>query len=171
MFFEEWLNLDNDRKAVYFLGLSEKAFLRLIASPYSNFIRESLDICWDWLNQRKPSASDFYHYLDDDDNKNSLGLLSQFEHNNSLLPAWNCIITAVAFTLYIASEYHHEILPQPADCSDYDEVLNDFHNNFRSLFGEELMRDIEGKMLSLLEGGDAKVFDKKYVITSLGITQ
>ena len=33
------------------------------------------------------------------------------------------------------------------------------------------MRDIEGKMISLIEGGDAKVFDKKYVITSLGITQ
>ena len=172
MFFEKWLNLDNDRKAIYFLGLSEKSFLKLVTSTHADFIRESLTTGGTWIKHRTPHPSDFYHYLEDEEDKDSLVMLMQDDEDNDiLLSSWICVATSVAFTLYIASEYHHEILPQTADCSEYNKVFDCFYNNFSNLFGEQLAGNIEGKMLSLLEDGDARVFDKKYVITSLGIMQ
>ena len=144
-----YMNISEEARVAYLLILTEK-IVDQVTEGY-NEARKTIDMCWEWVEEKKYDGVDLYTVFDNEDD----GGVSMFyeeamdaedHHQESI---WLCIIYALEYTIWQAykSAFGHEnYVPQPIEIVD-DDMIDAFTkemakgNGYQKSWVEHLKRD------------------------------
>ncbi len=130
---DKWTGLSSDKQIIYYLGLSEFVIQTLHGNNYYIDARKALDICWEWLETKIPTADEIYNSLDDGTEFGGLFIQMQMDEQEENEAKWDCIVDAVSFVnkhayIFEGAKY----LPAPIENVD-DELINHFIECFYNI--------------------------------------
>lgn len=115
--------LESDKQVAFFLGISETIVNLLVASSDFKDVTNALNVCWQWLEDKRYSGDEIYALLDDGTEFTGLYMQMQDEKDHLRELAWGCIVDAISFTTWKAYQYSDEkFLPAPIENVDEDLV-------------------------------------------------
>lgn len=140
-------NLSVAAKVVYLLSLSDLIISNISSSEGYEVAIESLEKCWDWVNNKNIKAYNLYLYLENMDETDVMTYM-QFQDDINKEKVWICIANALAYTVWAAYQYEKEkFLPQTIESVDY-ETIESFITNFNQVYMNSNLSD---KLLHYLE--------------------
>lgn len=156
-------SLSVDAKVVYLLILSDLIIDNISNSEGYKVAVESLEKCWEWLNNKNIKAYNLYLYLENMDEIDVMTYM-QIEKDIYRERVWICIGNALAYTIWEAYQYEKEkFLPQTIESVDY-ETIESFTTNFSQVYADNSLAD---KLLRYLEINYPKGIDKQIDINSI----
>ncbi|SEM68416.1 Imm6 family immunity protein [Lihuaxuella thermophila] len=120
----EWyINVNTDAKVAYVLTLTEKITEKTRNYEWYHLVRRMIDMCWEWVEEKKHSGDELYERFDDEDDALVLiegyGEIQDNPQNKLIL---FCIIDAVCYAIWQAyqcekSKYLPQVLEMESDQS------------------------------------------------------
>lgn len=117
------LKVNMDGKVAYYLTLVEKNLYNIRHYPWYPLVRETINMCWEWVEEKKYDGYALYERIDDEET----GLFAV--HMNEVDAGLDdpkdelvffCVMDAVAYTVWQAYQYEEkDYVPQAI------EVIND----------------------------------------------
>ncbi|WP_242218397.1 Imm6 family immunity protein [Bacillus cereus group sp. BfR-BA-01380] len=152
--------LNENKKVIFLLGLSEKVIPIFSQNEDKVISRNSINICWEWLVNKHSIGEELYDILDDEEK--GITIIQEMSGNDRDMEAWNCIIDAVAYTCRKAFENENvKYFPEPIELVD-DNLVIHFLNCFKKCV-LEAANEIE-RVEKLLRSDDIiSVNDFKYI--------
>ena len=95
------------------LIVAEKAKEFLDDKEEKDLAESAIKKCWEWVDSRCDVAEELYHYLDNEEN--GFTVLQEYETDDQIIAAWDCIIDAIAYIcksayLEAGAEYFPELI-------------------------------------------------------------
>ncbi|MBA4548725.1 hypothetical protein H1R82_09175 [Thermoactinomyces intermedius] len=122
----QWYDhVSEDAKAAFYLFLTEKVLDKISHYEWFHHVKETMNMCWNWIEERGWSGHDLYERLDDEESETGLFSIHMNEVDAGLDDdedelAFFCVIDAVAYTVWQACKYEEKgYVPQAI------EVVND----------------------------------------------
>jgi len=155
--------LTDEKKLIYYLGLSQKVLSLLTKAEDQKIAQEILDKCWSWLQNQSGSGEEFYYLLDNEDN--GITIIEEMSTVEMDKFIWNCVIDAVAYTSRKAFENEGAVyFPEPIALVDDDLAAHFDDCYIRCNNGDS--GDIS-KILVLLAGSDISRNNARDLIANL----
>jgi hypothetical protein len=131
----EWImNVNVDARVAYYLLLTEKVMDQLDNEEGYLQARKTIDMCWDWVKDKKYSGDDLYLMLDNEDD-GGVSIYEQFTDDPQQVAIWFCVIYAIAYTIWQAYKHENQkYVPQPIEIVD-DDTIDEFMINIRKIHG------------------------------------
>ena len=118
-----------DAKAAYFLALSDKIIDKL--TPYENWYsiaRSTLDLCWEWVEDKKVDEDDIYMKVNDEDEgffMVGLAEIDPFQGNSQAESAYWCIFGAVSYVIWLGHILNNKENELPQELESLDDEFNE----------------------------------------------
>lgn len=126
----DFQKIDDDKKLVFLLGLSEKAINIFSEEKDRKIAKNALDLCWKWLQNKELAGEYFYELLYDE--YEGMTIIPELSENEQDEITWNCIIDTVAYTSRKAYENEGaEYFPESIELVD-DTLFDHFVKCFNS---------------------------------------
>lgn len=124
--------MEQGYKALVMMMYSEIFYMRNNLQ-FKNELRESLDICWKWLESFSVSGDDIYYLLDDRTDFGGIYILMQLDENEENIIYWDNISYALSYVAFLA--YREERVNYvPAPIENVDEAIYDlFLKNLKDI--------------------------------------
>jgi hypothetical protein len=119
-------NINEDAKVAFVLTLTEKLSDQTKNYDWYDRIKRVVDMCWDWVENRKYSAVDIYDVFADEDEA-----LVFIEHypgvvdNPALLSLFFCIFDGICYAIWKAYQLEKDYFPQLLE-SESDQSIEIF---------------------------------------------
>ncbi|MBH8602066.1 Imm6 family immunity protein [Thermoactinomyces sp. CICC 23799] len=160
---EKWYKKVNmDAKAAYYLVLSEKVLDKLAGYDWFSTVRKSMDMCWEWTENKKGDSYLMYLELADEDKGfYIIGLeYDDFEEGSQEEFIYWCLFLAVSYTVKQAllfEKREHEA-PQEIQPIDDEYMEKAFMQNIRKVNGcqEEWFKRLKEYLLKNHPAGSDK---------------
>jgi len=139
----EWIkNVNADARVAYLLTLSEKIMGKIENYEWFHPVRETMDMCWEWVEERKHSGNELYEKLDHEDEdgyEDGLFLIEamydEVVNDPQVELAWFSILDAICYTTWHAYQYEkRKSVPQPLE-SESDETIDKFMEKIKQVEG------------------------------------
>ncbi|MBA4496438.1 Imm6 family immunity protein [Paenactinomyces guangxiensis] len=124
----EWYkNVNADAKVAYLLTLTEKIMDQTKNCEWYHLVRKMMDMCWEWVEEKKHSADELYERFDDEDD----GLIliegyDEIKENPQAKFVLFCIIDAVCYAIWQAYQYEKsDYIPQVLEMES-DQSIDQF---------------------------------------------
>lgn len=156
----EWLiGVHTDARAAFLLALTEKVIDQIDLEEGYQKARETLNMCWDWVEEKKHQGSDLYHMLENEE-ATGVAIYIQFTDDSQQEAIWFCTVYAIVYTIWQAYKYENQkYMPQPIELID-DDAINEFMAEIREIHGfQEIW--VDGLKRYLLEYHSLTSVDKK----------
>lgn len=141
--------LNADKQVLFLLGLCETVVGRLSTSPNFEAVKNTLEICWEWLQNKEHLAEEIYNLLDNGTEETGLFMLMQDETEELKELAFGCIVDAVSYTNWLAFKNGgREYLPAPIENVD-ESVVEQFLDGFYQI--KQANRFIAERLMTILE--------------------
>jgi hypothetical protein len=132
MQWQEWeKHVRSDAKAAYALSLLEPSMHEIEQYDWFPMVREAIDRCWMWVEERKYSGDELYETVDNEEEERLIYIEGlSFEGDTSDPQAeriWSCAVDAVLYTARQAYEGEGKAFPQPVGIND-DEFMDEAFN-------------------------------------------
>jgi hypothetical protein len=120
----DWLEkLSSDEKVAYLLTLTEKMMHQTEKYHWYGLARRAMDMCWEWLEEKKHHADELYLRLDNEDGDGLIHIEGVAFVDDQPDPQeeamWFCVTTALAYVTSQAYEYEREeYVPQTVELVD-----------------------------------------------------
>ncbi|MEK4799328.1 Imm6 family immunity protein [Thermoactinomyces sp. FSL K6-2592] len=126
----EWIeNVSSEAKVAFLLTLTEKIMHKIENYKWYGLTRRTMDMCWEWLEEKKHSGDELYLKIDNDVDglahiKGVAFVDDQPDPQEKAL--WFCVTQAAFYVTWQAYEYEEEeYVPQAIEMTD-DEVIDWF---------------------------------------------
>jgi hypothetical protein len=168
----EWYeHVTADAKAAYYLTLSEKILDKLTNYDCYPVVRETIDLCWEWVEEKKYTGSDMYMSLGDEDEGFYVISLEYDSFPGDLqaeLVYW-CVFYAVFFTIkqaYIFDNREHKC-PQEFEPINDEFTQGEFMERIRKVDGyqEEWAERLKEYLLANYPAGSDKKIKREEMIS------
>lgn len=114
---QKYYDLSNEKKAAFFIGVSEKCIAFLKNEHQAELARNAVKCCWEWLINRKYDGEFLYSLLDNEEN--GITIISDMTDDTVESAIWNCLINTIAFISRQAyDEEGAEYFPEPIELVD-----------------------------------------------------
>jgi hypothetical protein len=110
----QWYDhVSEDAKAAYYLSLTEKVLDKISHYEWFHHVKETMNMCWSWIEERTCSGYDLYERLDDEELETGLFSIHMNEVDAGLDDdedelVFFCVIDAVAYTVWQAYKYEEK---------------------------------------------------------------
>ncbi|MGT2743038.1 Imm6 family immunity protein [Streptococcus plurextorum] len=135
-------------KALVMLIYSEILHNRMLTT-YSNEIRETLDICWNWIEMEKILGEDIYSCLDDGTDFGGIYIYMQMDTNEDNILSWDNISYAISYVDYLAYKKNEKTFV-PAPIENIDDSVYDLFISNLDCIDTELLQYLE-QILNFVE--------------------
>lgn len=159
-----------DAKAAYFLALSEKVLDKLTEFDWFPTARKSMDLCWEWIEEKKYSGLDMYIEIDDEDEGLFVvtTLIDPFSGNSQAESAFWCVLDAVSYTIrraYIYDEEENKV-PQPIEPVNDENTPDEFMEEIRKVEGyqEEWAEHLKQYLIENYPAGSKKKIKREELL-------
>jgi len=132
--------LNNEKQAALFTSLAQHVESILADSEDYHYARQSIDLCWKWIEHRDVSGRallDLYH-ADDDSGVDTAMYIEKVAIKKNV---WACLGWALIFTSYCAYEIEGGPVPETIECVDPEQALTDFLRYFHGAVGDTQLPD------------------------------
>jgi hypothetical protein len=133
--------VNTDAKAAYLLALSEKILYNISDCEWFQEAREAMDMCWEWVEEKKHTSLGLYETLDRDgeDGENGLFLFEaiygEIVHDAQTGLVCFSVLDAICYTTWRAFLYERKKrLPQTLE-SENDETIDQFTDKVMKING------------------------------------
>ncbi|MGA9175237.1 MAG: Imm6 family immunity protein [Thermoactinomyces sp.] len=128
----EWImNMSIDARAAYLLTLTEKAMEKIENEEGYHQARKAIDMCWDWVEDKKYSGDELYLIFDNEDD-GGVSVYLEFTDDPQQETIWFSIGYAIAYTIWQAYQYENEeYVPQPIELVD-DSTIGEFMKEIKN---------------------------------------
>jgi len=137
----EWVkNVNADARAVYVLTLMEKVLDKIEKYEWYHMVREAIDMCWEWVEEKKHSGDDLYETVDNEDEDGLIYIEGvAYVGDNAYGPqaelVWSCAVDAVLYTARQAYQYEKtDYLPQMLEMVS-DQSIDEFMEKIAKVDG------------------------------------
>jgi len=122
----EWVkNVNADARAAYVLTLSEKIMGKIENYEWFHPVRETMDLCWEWVEEKKHSGDDLYLRVDNEDG-DGIAYFDEDINNSQDKLVWLCVLDAMYYSILQAYQYEREeYVPQAIEMVD-DQTIDEF---------------------------------------------
>ncbi|MEK4799325.1 Imm6 family immunity protein [Thermoactinomyces sp. FSL K6-2592] len=137
----EWVNnVRSDAKAAYALALVEKHMSEIENYDWFKMVREAVDKCWKWVEEKQYSGDDLYETADNEEEDGLIYIEGMsFAADNAYGPQaeliWSCAVDAVLYTARQAYEMKGEAFPQPVGINDDEFMDEEFNQKIKKVNG------------------------------------
>jgi hypothetical protein len=144
----EWVeDVHVDARVAYLLTLIERNLHKIENYEWYPLVRDAIDMCWEWIEEKKYSGEDLYEILDNEDEEGLIYIEGVAYGENPYGPqarlVWSCVVDAICYTAWKAYQYENETsMPQPI------RMVNDKYIDDEFM---EKIKKIEGYQESLAE--------------------
>jgi hypothetical protein len=137
-------------RAAFYLAITESLFdaIRQEDEGYAQ-ARESLDMCWMWVEGESVEADTIYEYLTNEDDVDVLSTASAIE-DPIKSPAWDTVVTALYYVIWqIYRAEGEKYLPADVDEVN-EEIINDHLANAKKSkgFQENQFKELKEYLLA-----------------------
>lgn len=131
----EWIkNIKMDARVAYLLTLTEKLMDKLKNEDGYKQARKSLDMCWEWVEERKYSGDELYIMLDNEEDT-GVSVYIELTEDAQKEAIWSCVIDAISYTVWQAYNYENEkYLPAPIELVN-ESTLDHFNEEIIKIKG------------------------------------
>ncbi|SFJ64842.1 Imm6 family immunity protein [Thermoflavimicrobium dichotomicum] len=166
----EWYqNVNADAKVAYLLTLTEKIMDKIENYEWYHLVRKMMDMCWEWVEEKKHSGDELHERFDDEDD----GLIliegyDEIEENSQAEFVLFCIIDAVCYAIWQAYQYEKsDYIPQYLEMES-DQSIDQFMEKIRKVDGyqEEWTEHLKQYLLELYSPASSDKKIKKDEILS-----
>jgi hypothetical protein len=161
-----------DAKAAYYLALSEKILNNL--TPYNDWyqiVKETMDLCWMWVEEKKVSGCDLYMEVDDEDEGLFvIGIIETdpFQGDLQAESAFWCVFDAVCYTIWSGFKFDkmENELPQPMESINDEMIDHRFMEEIRKVNGyqEEWAERLKEYLLKNYPPGSDKKIQREELL-------
>ncbi len=135
----KFFELDTEKRAAFYIGISEKCVTLLKDEQLSSVVRNALDCCWDWLISEKYDGDFLYELLDNEED--GITVILEEIDNETEESILNCVIDTVAFTSRLAyDKADAKYYPEPIEMVD-DELVKHLLSCFNTCFNNDSFAD------------------------------
>ncbi len=166
----EWYKKVNmDAKAAYLLTLTEKMMHQTERYHWYSLTRKTMDMCWEWLEEKKHSGDGLYLRIDND--VDGLGHIKGVAFVDDVVhpqekAMWFCVTQAAFYVTWQAYEYEEEeYVPQAIEMTD-DEVIDWFMEKIAEVDGyqEEWAERLKEYLLKNYPAGSDKKIKREELL-------
>jgi hypothetical protein len=171
---EKWYqNVNADAKIAYFLALSEKVLDKLTDYDWYPTVRESIDLCWEWVEEKKHEGYDLYITIDDEDE--GLFVISceedPFTGDRQAEFVYWCVFHAASYTIkqaYVFERKKHKV-PQPIEGVNDEYTNSGFMEKIREVDGyrEEWAERLKKYLLENVPAGSDKKIKRSELLSQI----
>jgi len=137
VFIMEWYkNVNADAKVAYLLTLTEKIMVKTKNYEWYHLVRKMMDMCWEWVEEKKHSGDELYERFDDEDD----GLIliegnDEIKENPQAKFVLFCIMDAVCYAIWKAYQYENaDDVPQILEMES-DQSIDQFIERIEKVDG------------------------------------
>ena len=169
----EWMEIVSpDAKAAYLLTLTEKMMVHIERYHWYGLARKALDMCWEWVEEKKHHGDDLYLRIDND--VDGLGHIKGVafvddQPDPQEKAIWFCVTQALFYVTWQAYEYEEEeYVPQAVEMVD-DEVINWFIEKIARVEGyrEEWAGQLKRYLLQRYPAGSHKKIKREELLKQI----
>ncbi|QMT33708.1 Imm6 family immunity protein [Conchiformibius steedae DSM 2580] len=135
-FWQEINKLDfqnQNKQAILMLVYSELIFNQL-DSDYTEIIRNSLNLCWKWIEHQNISADTIYSTLDDGTDFGGIYILMQLDGNDNNILKLDNIVYAISYISLLAYQKENSKCYLPSILENIDEdTIKSFMENLSKM--------------------------------------
>ncbi|MBH8602585.1 Imm6 family immunity protein [Thermoactinomyces sp. CICC 23799] len=161
-------HISEDAKAAYVLCLSEKILVLTKKYSWHHLIRNMLDMCWEWVEEKKHGADDLYYQFDDEED----GLIfiegeDEVAESPQLMLILHTILEAICYTMWQAYEYEKkDYLPQILDLVSDESIEMDFMAKIKQVnsYQEEWAERLKEYLLENYPAGSDKKIKREELL-------
>lgn len=173
--FMKWYeNVMDDAKTAFLLTLSEKIMGKIQNYEWFHEVRQTMDMCWKWVGERKYSSNELYEKLDREDEdgyEDGLFLLEamydEVVNDPQVELTWFSILDAICYTTWQAYKYEkRKSLPQTLE-SESDETIDKFMEKIKQVdeYQEELVERLKEYLLANYPAGSDKRIKREKLLS------
>ncbi|MBA4601299.1 Imm6 family immunity protein [Thermoactinomyces mirandus] len=167
-------NVMDDAKTAFLLTLSEKIMGKIQNYEWFHEVRQTMDMCWKWVGERKYSSNELYEKLDREDEdgyEDGLFLLEamydEVVNDPQVELTWFSILDAICYTTWQAYKYEkRKSLPQTLE-SESDETIDKFMEKIKQVdeYQEELVERLKEYLLANYPAGSDKRIKREKLLS------
>nr|WP_255517871.1 Imm6 family immunity protein [Thermoactinomyces sp. CICC 10523] len=163
-------NVNAEAKVAYLLTLTEKVMGKIENYEWYHLARKSIDMCWEWVEEKKHSGDELYLSLDNEDGDGLCHIQGVAYINDITDPQeksiWFCVTDSVFYATWQAYQYEkEEYVPQAIETVD-DEMIDDFMEKIKKVDGyqEEWAERLKQYLLENSPAGSDKKIKREEMI-------
>lgn len=163
-------NVNEDAKVAYVLTLTEKILDQTKNYEWHYLVRRIMDMCWEWVEEKKYSADDIYYEFDDEDD--ALVYIEGYkevEENPQLQLIVFCMFDGLCYAIWKAYQYEGErSVPQYFE-SESDQSIDEFMKKIRKVDGyqEDWTERLKQYLLENYPAGSDKKINKEEMLNQI----
>lgn len=142
-----FFELDAEKRAAFYIGISEKCITLLKDEQLSSVVRNALNCCWDWLISKKYDGDFLYELLDNEED--GITVILEEIDNETEEAILNCVIDTVAFTSRMAYDKDNaKYYPEPIEMVD-DELVKHLLECYNTCLNDSFADHLLDYLLSI----------------------
>ncbi|MBH8599274.1 MULTISPECIES: Imm6 family immunity protein [unclassified Thermoactinomyces] len=168
----EWVkNVNGDARAAYALTLMEKVMSTIEIYEWYPMVREAINMCWEWVEEKKHSGDELYETVDNEDEDGLIYIEGlSFIGDNAYGPqaeyVWSCAVDAVLYTARQAYESEQDYYPQPVEIVTDEYIDEEFMGKMKKIerFQEKWAERLKQYLLENYPAGSEKKIKREEMI-------
>lgn len=164
-------NISVDAKVAYILTLTEKLVEQTKNYEWYGLIRRVLNMCWEWVEEKKYEADDIYYEFDDEDDAVVyIEGYKEVQVNPRLKFLFFCIFDGLCYAIWKAYQYEGEqhFVPQYFE-SESDQSIHEFTKKIKQVDGyqEEWAERLKEYLLENYPAGSDKKIKREELLNQI----